>query len=1486
VCCCAADEELIDDGWSATPQPSGAAVSLDGGLSVSVPAARAGATWSFDVLTRNPTVVAAEVRSATSAVCPVPPYAAGAPDGDPATPGLQHEVRVSQRGAGVGPFAHAFTAEAGSSPRGALPPSRDTALLAAGFPGGDGAVTYEMRTTDGATWQWRRYTGDLPVTADKTDWMTPASGTDVEDAVDAWVPLGGDVFVRFATAANKTAGTHWLLVAQPAWSTAFSPVAWTPADPALAAAPPAVPSTWLLPSGLPRASDTGGVSYNYELTLVNGRTAFTWRRWPYGGDATSATAPSAPLPVPQLGDPPAPLGPASGISVAWSSPGAVADGDVYAFTAFAGHAVTYAATPALGPVIAAAGTISAPPLATGALGDPYGAAYTGVAAVTFTLTVGANRTTFTWSADGGLTRSAPADIGTDRIALAYGVHVTWPSGGAYTAGDAFSFWAAPVASSVAPPVPTPPDPGFAPVGAFAPGGAAPPADVAVGVEFASASTFVYRLDLGPWSAPPQAVASGPVALGATGLALRFGKLSGYTPGQRFVLWVSSFVPLLDNATTAHAGARAEPATGTPAPARSNRGAGVGLALPDAANTGPPALGMTVLPTPGFATGGMLAAFGAGGAGGGGLAAPLPAGYAASTAPGAFPVIQVRVIGAPSLGAVAGPLSGELDVSGDYIGTDSTVYTLEAVGVTDFRWRAAPLGGTAGAWNAATVRPTTATDIGDGLGVKIAFGGGAYPDGTAWSFVAAAGHTFSWRREGAASWSAESVIAPGANALCCGVSVAFDALSGYAPQDAWRLLPFSVGLEGAYSGEQDAALQMQILPGTAGQLPPSAAQITPLLTSALSITGAAATLIVGGVYTGTASLVFEVQIAVIASPEQFVWRRYPAGAGGSAVDWFEAPRDVSLAVSPALKLDGLLGLTLTWQATTGRRVGDTWRFVARSGDAFAWRDANAPGGDVWSAPLAVGNVGFFAAAPDNAARAVAVKLNDDVRCGGDYDGSAGPDASLAVEVTVNATAAFARWLLWPAPLPGVAAGERPPLADLALGAWSAPVALTGLPQAVGAGLWVSLRPAAPWAHGDVFLAPLAAPGAWRAHMAQGLAAAWSAPSGYTANDTWSVGARAALAARGPLEGGAELRIMGAGFTPGSAALCRLTDEPAGLAPAVFPAVAVAGGNELRCVTPPRAPDAVSAPLASGAGAPVVDAAGVGDAAAAGAAQDAHFRLRVGATLTLWLDDAAPGGERLPRLPLGANVTKLADGVTWLQLDALAAAAPGAVLANIAAWAPALSQAGPLAVRLQPGAYAAGQTWTFRRAALAAAAAAGGDAHPDLGGGGLKPGVLCSLAVSVDGGVTWAVPPAGAGGTARFLYSPVYASPDGDDGGGGDGTRGAPYRTLGRAVAASLSPARPGPPGAPAGLAGTTDWDALVLLPGRYAGAGNAGVAPAGRALVVQAAQRGAAVLDCAGAPGGDVMAGDRFAPPGPAGRGSITLRGVATENCGSAYAGGW
>jgi hypothetical protein len=801
----------------------------------------AGDAWSWDALTRNPSVTPATVLSARDAACEVPPYAAAAPDSDAATPGLQHELKLSLRGAHAFSDVQLFTSPATGVARAPTPLSLDTALLADGFFTGDAPVVYEVTMTAADAYAWCRYSA-TPRAADVTAWSSPAAA--LGGAVGAWVALDQGVFIRFETDAGKSAGLSWVFTAYPSWSTPFSPVAWLN-DTTL---PTPVPLTRLLPSGTPRASDTTR-SWVYTVTVGANPTNFTWRKWPYGADATSAdaTAASASLAV---SDSSAAVELDAGVSVSWSAPAAVLANNVWRFTAFAGHAVTFGAASAMGAASSAnAAGDPGPPVATDAAGATLTAAYTGVSAATFTLTVGAGGNSFTWSLDGG-TASADTPMSatpTPPTPLTQGVCVTWPTAtSGYAAGHVYTFWAAPVPSSTAPPAP-PPGPlhggqTFTALGAFAPGGVPPSADASVTVEFLSATHFAFRVNTGPLSAGLEALAPpATVLLGDTGLALAFSAAGGWTTGVKHVLWVTSFVPRLDNATAPHGGTRAEPAIGPAIGAVANRGYPAGLAVAYASNVGAATLGISASPTPGFAAAGTSQGMVYQTSPSGGLSANLPEGYPASVAPGAYPVLYVKILGAPRVGGVSGPLPRALTITGTYTYTASRVYTLQSLGNTTMQWRFAPLGGMAGAWTGPVPFSSGVTDS----GLTLTFTSNTYPNHTTWTFIASAGHSYAMRREGSAKWGPETVIAPGLVELCCGVSVAFDALTGYTPGDQWVLLPFALQPSGVYSGEADATFEVQVLPGSAGAAPNavSAPAFTPAAASSTS--GTAAALTVGG-----------------------------------------------------------------------------------------------------------------------------------------------------------------------------------------------------------------------------------------------------------------------------------------------------------------------------------------------------------------------------------------------------------------------------------------------------------------------------------------------------------------------------------------------------------------------------------------------------------------------------------------------------------------
>jgi hypothetical protein len=821
-------------------------VELELGVRVGVPDATvvkaSGDTWAWDALTRNPSITPAQVLSARDAACVVPPYAAAAPDGDAATPGLQHELKVSLRGAHAFSPVQLFTSPATGVARAPTPLSSDTALRADGFFTGDAPLVYEVKSDAGDTFAWRRYSA-TPNAADVTAWSAPSA---VSAAVGAWAALDQGVFIRFETGASKTLDLAWVFTAYPSWSTPFSPVTWlndtTPRT--------LVPLTRLLPSGALRASDTDR-SWVYSVSVGADTTLFTWRKWPYGQDASSAdaTADSAALAV---GNASAAVELDAGVSVAWSAPLNVSANNVWRFTAFAGHAVTFGAASATGAATSGNATGDpGPPVPTDAAGDTLTPAYTGVTLTTFTLTVGVGGNSFTWSVDGGATVSADTPMAATPTALTAGVYVTWPSGtSGYAAGHEYSFWAAPVPSSAAPPAP-PPGPlhgtqTFDVLGAFAPGGVPPSRDTSVTIEFLNATHFAFRVDTGPLSAGLLAEAPpASVLLGTTGLALAFSAAGGWTPGVKHVVWVTSFVPRLDNATAAHGGTRAASSVGPALGAAANRGYPEGLAVAYASNAGAATLGLTAAPTPGFAGSGTAQGMVYQTNPAGGLAANLPEGYPASVAPGAYPVLYVKIVGTPRVGAVSGPLPRVLSITGTYLYAASRVYTVQSLGGTDMQWRYADLGDAPGAWTGPEQFSSPVFDADSGL--TLTFTGSSYPNHTTWTFVASAGHSYAMRREGSAKWGPETVISPGLVELCCGVSVTFDALTGYTPGDQWVLLPFTLTPGGVYTGEADALFEVQVLPGSAGDLPAavSAPAFTPDATSSTS--GAAAELAVSGAH---------------------------------------------------------------------------------------------------------------------------------------------------------------------------------------------------------------------------------------------------------------------------------------------------------------------------------------------------------------------------------------------------------------------------------------------------------------------------------------------------------------------------------------------------------------------------------------------------------------------------------------------------------------
>ena len=698
--------------------------------------------------------------------------------------------------------------------------------------------------------------------------------------------------------------------------------------------------------------------------------------------------------------------------------------------------------------------------------------------------------------------------------------------------------------------------------------------------------------------------------------------------------------------------------------------------------------------------------------------------------------------------------------------------------------------------------------------------------------------------------------------------------------------------------------------------------------------------VSGTYTGTTSLVFVIQVnssgyvwgsatpgASITSYSSgyailngltvsFAGSNYPVGTSWQFTAYAgasykfrrqgNAQWSATTTIVPSVPVPLCCGVSVVFSAATGYTPGDQWALLpltvtpggqftgnadtsfdlqiaaspSASQSAFQWR----PAGGQWSNPQVISGVDFVVGDPHN----LGMQVNaTSPQLPNVHILSSGTLASTAVDGTyvlqIEAAGTSFRWTKVTPRIPFLAASLNSSLGASLTAAltspattWTAGVNITGNASiTVGTeGVVVKFVQfgSATRAFGDTYFIEVRT--GTTADLGLGLTATWSAPYGYSVGDQWHFNASFALPARGPPAGSTQLVVQGANFLPSNSLSCQLVDG-AGHQAVSVPATFVSSTLAL-CRSPPRTPDGLTVPVASRLGAPGVRVSG-----AYSGPRSVQYQLAVASiggvpTLTATVVD-----EGLPQTAVTLGpVTTLADGVTWTELPDGQPGTGDALDTTSGVYAQ-FDLAG--SAQCAGAQYDLGDSWTFTAYALAAAAQGGGDADPEVQPGSLKPGVLVNVSLSNDAGTAWCDAGYLGNGLATFLYSPVYVSPSGDDG-TGDGTRSGPYGTLARGVGAALSDAQPGGVGTVPGLGSVTNWDEIVLLPGRYSGGGNSGVQPGGRALLVQASQRGAAVIDCAGSPGGDVVAGDKFAAPGRASTGSISLQGIATENCGAAYVG--
>mmetsp|Transcript_16558 Transcript_16558/g.54059 ORF Transcript_16558/g.54059 Transcript_16558/m.54059 type:complete len:366 (-) Transcript_16558:828-1925(-) len=294
------------------------------------------------------------------------------------------------------------------------------------------------------------------------------------------------------------------------------------------------------------------------------------------------------------------------------------------------------------------------------------------------------------------------------------------------------------------------------------------------------------------------------------------------------------------------------------------------------------------------------------------------------------------------------------------------------------------------------------------------------------------------------------------------------------------------------------------------------------------------------------------------------------------------------------------------------------------------------------------------------------------------------------------------------------------------------------------------------------------------------------------------------------------------------------------------------EQIRCVTKPHPPDALSSPEFIGLGSSLLDAGGVFTGK-----QTVEFIVEIGPTASQFKYLTTPstsGGTFSAPFTMTGDWQALEEGVL---------------------------------VRLPGAGYVVGDSWAFTAHHMDMDNL---NDHPEIEIGSIKPGVVKHVYVSNDAGVTWSKQGTGA---TRFLFSDVYVSPSGDDV-TGEGTWALPYKTIQRGIQSALGEPRSGfyknslvtgetfmGPSSQSGFSGQVNRDSIVLLDGRYSGVGNTGLYPMGKMLVVSAAHRGAAVIDCEQAATGDIFNGDRFAAVATTGH--ATLRGVNVESCAGRFA---
>lgn len=638
--------------------------------------------------------------------------------------------------------------------------------------------------------------------------------------------------------------------------------------------------------------------------------------------------------------------------------------------------------------------------------------------------------------------------------------------------------------------------------------------------------------------------------------------------------------------------------------------------------------------------------------------------------------------------------------------------------------------------------------------------------------------------------------------------------------------------GVYTGESDIEYTVEIL-DRKGFDPPTFHRST-----SGSTTGSQAKMIVTGGYTGRSTFTYEVKIVSASSSavSQFTWRKYLLGYGAGGGPFSLYARDLSL--SPVALDEGVF---VSWASISGHTVGDIWRFTAHAGDTFRWKEQDG----LWSLPQMISNVGLVERDINNVG---SKEVNIDIHATGDYEGTA--DATIVIEVLAGG--ATFRWKKHAyLPLAGSfnSTGTTGPyccgtedvmydsqsMEGVRLGSWSPQInMMSTAPIYLDEGVYVYFATTFGYSHGDMYYIPVKQSRHHR--LSHGVNLAFGSMSGYSPGDKWSLTATSGVPARGPLDGRTQIVVKGSGFLPTSSLRCRLTD-PRTLHTTVLPARYVSS-EEVQCITVAHPPDMITDPVFHGVGESTIFTHGVFTGT-----QTLVFTISLtSATTFKWRAD-----------PMENSDSRNGDWSDPMEISA----------GNVV-----LLDQGVSVRFLAETEYSAGDEWKVTAYSVDHQFTL--DRH-EVQLGTVRPGVMKYVSVSNDGGTSWSVD---KHGMTRFLYSDIHVSASGDDV-TGDGTSALPYRTIQRAIHASLSSAYVRQSSFN-DAAHDVNHDDVIVSPGRYTGAGNTGLFTLGKMVSITAARSGEVVIDCSLHASSDVYFGEALQASGGSGR--VNLVGINVEKC--------